>query len=101
MSAVGICLTGILNSTLRAQPPKPISEQARATLREDPRRCRRKVPGMLAGVLGAPKQLQGSKQVNGVNVNALVSQREADMGHGPVFFSTLAEIEKVAAAPDR
>jgi anaerobic selenocysteine-containing dehydrogenase len=52
------------------------------------------VPGMLPGVIGAPKQLQGSKQINGLNVNALVSQREADMGHGPVFFSTLAEIER-------
>jgi len=52
------------------------------------------VPGMLPGVIGAPKQLQGSKQINGLNVNALVSQREADMGRGPVFFSTLAEIER-------
>lgn len=59
------------------------------------------VPGMLPGVIGAPKQLQGSKQVNGLNVNALVSQREADMGHGPVFFSTLAEIEKIGALPER
>jgi anaerobic selenocysteine-containing dehydrogenase len=58
------------------------------------------VPGMLPGVIGAPKQLQGSKQVNGLNVNALVSQREADMGHGPVFFSTLAEIEKLDAFPE-
>jgi hypothetical protein len=58
------------------------------------------VAGMLPGVIGAPKQLQGSKQVNGLNVNALVSQREADMGHGPVFFSTLAEIEKIDALPE-
>jgi anaerobic selenocysteine-containing dehydrogenase len=56
------------------------------------------VPGMLPGVLGAPKQLQGSKQRNGVNINALVSQDEADMGRGPVFYSTLAQLEKVAAA---
>ena len=54
------------------------------------------VPGLLAGTLGAPKQLQGSKQRNGLNVNAIVSQDEADMGRGPVFYSTLAEIEKVA-----
>jgi anaerobic selenocysteine-containing dehydrogenase len=53
------------------------------------------VPGLLAGTLGAPKQLQGSKQRNGLNVNAIVSQDEADMGRGPVFYSTLAEIEKV------
>jgi len=52
------------------------------------------VPGLLPGVVGAQKQLQGSKMRNGVNVNALVSQRESDMGHGPVFYSTLAQIEK-------
>ena len=55
------------------------------------------VPGMLPGVLSAPKQLQGSRQRNGVNINALVSQDEADMGRGPVFYSTLAELEKVSA----
>jgi len=38
--------------------------------------------------------LQGSRMKNGINVNALTSQREADMGRGPVFFSTLAEVEK-------
>lgn len=54
------------------------------------------VPGMLPGVLGAPKQLQGSKQRNGLNINALVSQDEADMGRGPVFYSTLAQLEKVS-----
>jgi anaerobic selenocysteine-containing dehydrogenase len=59
------------------------------------------VPGMLPGVVGAPKQLQGSRQANGLNVNALVSQREADMRHGPVFFSTLAEIEKLDAPADQ
>jgi anaerobic selenocysteine-containing dehydrogenase len=52
------------------------------------------VEGLLPGVVGAPKQLQGSHMKNGVNVNALTSQREADMGRGPVFYSTLAEIEK-------
>jgi hypothetical protein len=35
---------------------------------------------------------------NGVNVNALVSQEEADMGRGPVFYSTLAQIEKAEAS---
>ena len=53
------------------------------------------VDGLLPGVIGTQKQLQGSRQRGGVNVNALVSQREADMGRGPVFFSTLAQIEKV------
>lgn len=54
------------------------------------------VDGLLPGVIGAPKQLQGSKMKNGVNINALTSQREADMGRGPVFYSTLAEVEKTA-----
>jgi anaerobic selenocysteine-containing dehydrogenase len=52
------------------------------------------VEGLLPGVIGAQKQLQGSKMPGGVNVNALVSQRESDMGRGPVFYSTLAQIEK-------
>ncbi|MGH8630226.1 MAG: molybdopterin dinucleotide binding domain-containing protein, partial [Burkholderiales bacterium] len=56
------------------------------------------VEGMLPGVIGAPKQLRGSKMPNGVNVNSLVGQDEADMGRGPVFYSTLAQLEKVAAA---
>lgn len=54
------------------------------------------IAGMLPGVIGAQKQLQGSKQPNGVNINSLVSQNEADMGRGPVFYSTLVEIEKVS-----
>ncbi|MGD8789359.1 MAG: molybdopterin-dependent oxidoreductase [Burkholderiales bacterium] len=53
------------------------------------------VDGLLPGVVGAPKQLQGSRMKNGLNVNSLTSQREADMGRGPVFYSTLAEVEKV------
>ena len=31
----------------------------------------------------------------GVNINALTSQRESDMGRGLVFYSTLAQLEKV------
>ncbi len=53
------------------------------------------VEGLLPGVIGAQKQLQGSKMRGGVNVNALTSQRESDMGRGPVFYSTLAQLEKV------
>jgi anaerobic selenocysteine-containing dehydrogenase len=56
------------------------------------------VRGLLPGVVGAAKQLQGSKLPNGVNLNALTSQEVADMGGGPVFFSTLAQIERVADA---
>ena len=32
---------------------------------------------------------------NGFNINALTSQEEADMGRGPVYYSTLADIEIV------
>ncbi|HWQ37679.1 MAG TPA: molybdopterin-dependent oxidoreductase [Burkholderiales bacterium] len=58
------------------------------------------VEGLLPGVVGTQKQLQGSRMPNGVNVNALVSQDEADMGRGPVFYSTLAQLEKVSR-PDQ
>jgi anaerobic selenocysteine-containing dehydrogenase len=54
------------------------------------------VDGLLPGVVGAPKQLRGSRMRNGVNINALTSQEESDMGRGPVFYSTLAEVEKFA-----
>jgi anaerobic selenocysteine-containing dehydrogenase len=54
------------------------------------------IEGLLPGVVGAPKQLQGSKMRNGVNLNALTSQNVADMGGGPVFYSTLAQLEKVS-----
>ena len=49
----------------------------------------------MPGVIGAQKQLQGSRMRGGVNINALTSQRESDMGRGPVFYSTLAQLEKV------
>ena len=54
------------------------------------------VDGLLPGVIGAPKQLQGSKMRGGVNVNALTTQEVSDMGNGPVFYSTLAQIEKAS-----
>ncbi len=57
----------------------------------------RVVPGLKPGVLGAPKQIKGSNTPGGLNVNALISSRVADMGGSPVFYSTLAEIEKVEA----
>lgn len=54
------------------------------------------VDGLLPGVVGAPKQIAGSRTPGGLNVNAITSQREADMGGAPVFYSTLADIEKAA-----
>jgi anaerobic selenocysteine-containing dehydrogenase len=52
------------------------------------------VDGMLAGLIGAQKQLNGSTSPGGVNVNALTSQQVSDMGGSPVYYSTLAELEK-------
>jgi anaerobic selenocysteine-containing dehydrogenase len=54
----------------------------------------RVVAGMLAGVIGAPKQLNGSLTPGGLNVNALTSQELSDMGGSPVYYSTLAQLEK-------
>jgi anaerobic selenocysteine-containing dehydrogenase len=56
----------------------------------------RLVEGTLKGVVGAPKQLNGSATPGGLNVNALTSQQVSDMGGSPVYYSTLAEIEKSA-----
>lgn len=51
--------------------------------------------GMLPGVLGTQKQLRGTWTPGGVNANALSSEEVTDFGHSPVFFSVLAEIEKI------
>lgn len=55
--------------------------------------------GLLPGVIGAPKQIAGSRTPGGLNVNAITSQREADLGGAPVFYSTLAELEKGVEPP--
>jgi anaerobic selenocysteine-containing dehydrogenase len=52
--------------------------------------------GILPGVLGTNKQYRGSATPGGVNANALNSQDLTDFGGSPVFYSVLAEIEKVA-----
>lgn len=56
------------------------------------------IENLLPGVIGAPKQISGSRTRGGLNINALTSQGEADMGGAPVFYSTLAEVEKVLGA---
>jgi anaerobic selenocysteine-containing dehydrogenase len=53
-------------------------------------------PGMLPGVLGTQKQIRGSATPGGINANALNSQGVTDFGHSPIFYSVLAEIEKIA-----
>ncbi len=52
--------------------------------------------GIIPGVLGTQKQLRGTSTPGGVNANALSSEGVTDFGHSPVFYSVLAEIEKVA-----
>lgn len=53
------------------------------------------VEGLLQGVVGAQKQFTSSLTPGGLNVNALTSQQTSDMGDGPVFYSVMAQIEKV------
>jgi hypothetical protein len=48
------------------------------------------IDGLLPGTVGAQKQLGG--------INNLCAARLSDMGAAPVYYSTLAEIER--AAPD-
>lgn len=51
--------------------------------------------GILPGVLCTQKQLRGTWTPGGVNVNALSSEETTDFGSSPVFYSVLAEIQKV------
>jgi len=53
------------------------------------------VSGLLSGVCGTQKQINGSKTKGGRNVNALNSEMLTDFGRSPTFYSVLVEIEKV------
>lgn len=46
------------------------------------------------GVARAPSTRWGKKAMDGRNANALTSDRLADMGGGPVFYSCLVEVER-------
>ena len=50
---------------------------------------------MLQGVASTQKQYRGSLVKNGLNANALNSQELTDMGDGPIFYTVLAQIERV------
>jgi len=52
--------------------------------------------GMLSGVIGTQKQMNGSKTVGGVNVNALNTETLTDFGYAPSFYSVSAQIEKAS-----
>jgi anaerobic selenocysteine-containing dehydrogenase len=53
------------------------------------------IAGMLPGLCGTQKQLNGSHTKGGTNANALNSEMLTDFGHSPTFYSALVEIEKV------
>ena len=45
-----------------------------------------------AGVVWAPSIWWGKMAADGANANQTTSQRETDMGHGPVFYDNLVEV---------
>jgi anaerobic selenocysteine-containing dehydrogenase len=53
------------------------------------------IDGLLPGVIGTQKQINGSNTAGGYNVNALNSEMLTDFGRSPTFYSVLAEVEKV------
>lgn len=48
--------------------------------------------GVREGVVWAPSVWWGKLTPDGQNANATTSQRETDMGHGPVFYDNLVEV---------
>ncbi len=44
------------------------------------------------GVVWAPSIWWGKLTADGANANQTTSQRETDMGHGPVFYDNLVEV---------
>ena len=44
------------------------------------------------GVVWAPSIWWGKYAADGANANQTTSQRETDMGHGPVFYDNLVEV---------
>ena len=50
-------------------------------------------PSIREGVVWAPSIWWGKLAGDGANVNQTTSQRETDMGHGPVFYDNQVEVE--------
>ena len=48
--------------------------------------------GVREGVVWAPSIWWGKVSPDGQNANATTSQRETDLGHGPVFYDNLVEV---------
>ncbi|MGD9525260.1 MAG: molybdopterin dinucleotide binding domain-containing protein, partial [Pseudonocardia sp.] len=53
------------------------------------------VQGLIPGVCGTQKQMNGSHTKGGRNINALNTEMVTDFGQSPSFYSVLVEIEKV------
>ncbi len=49
--------------------------------------------GIRPGVVWAPSIWWGKLAADGANANQTTSQRETDLGHGPVFYDNLVEVE--------
>jgi anaerobic selenocysteine-containing dehydrogenase len=45
------------------------------------------------GVVWAPSIWWGKYAADGANANQTTSQRETDLGHGPVFYDNLVEVQ--------
>lgn len=56
------------------------------------------IKGLIPGVCGTQKQINGSHTKGGTNVNSLNSEMLTDFGRSPTFYSALVEIEKVEDA---
>ena len=50
-------------------------------------------PTIREGVAWAPSIWWGKLAGDGANANQTTSQRETDLGHGPVFYDNLVEVE--------
>jgi len=49
-------------------------------------------PTIRAGVVWAPSIWWGKFAADGANANQTTSQRETDLGHGPVFYDNLVDV---------
>ena len=81
--------------------PRGIVSGARVLVRNDRGgfvATARVAPEIRAGVAWAPSLWWGRYAIDGRTVNDTTSQRETDMGRGPVFYDNLVEVEAVPAA---
>ncbi len=80
--------------------PRGIASGARVLVRNDRGgflATARVAPEIRPGVAWAPSLWWGRYAIDGRTVNETTSQRETDMGRGPVFYDNLVEVEAVPA----